>query len=211
MRTLVALAVPVALVALGACGTDGSDGSDGSGASDRAPVADVPSSSTSSPSSSPSSSPTEPVDLGDADLVELTGEQICAALPVATASLAVGTEVAQAEPADSETPQCTYTYGAESATLSTFTVAAQRPDDVGGRGLAEAFDYVVGLNRGLASDTGLEEADVDAGDRAVRLTGDTLTLTVVATGGHLLTIITTPDLDTTAVEALAGAAADALS
>ncbi|MDO9456264.1 hypothetical protein [Nocardioides sp.] len=210
MRSLVVL---VLLAALTACGSD-----DEPVAADQVDVADTVSTEpTSQPTSQPTTEPTtdtptpEPVDLGDDPLVTLTGDEVCAALTPAAATLALGTEVSQAEASDSETPQCTYTYGGDSATLSTFTVAAQRPEDIGDRGLADAFDYVLEVNRGLAVDTEVEEADVAAGDRAARLTGETLTLAVVASGGHLLTIITTPDLDTTAVEALAATAADAVA
>lgn len=152
------------------------------------------------------------VDLGEAPVVALTAQQICQALPVAAASVALGTEVAQAEPSADATPQCTYSYGGDSSTLSTFTIAAQRPDDVGGRTLQDAFDYVLDLNRGLAADAAdVDEVEVEAGERAVRLTGEALSLVVVATGGHLLTIIATPDLDVAAVDTLAAAAATALA
>ena len=153
--------------------------------------------------SSSSSSSSAPVALGDEPLVPLTGDQVCAALAVDAATVAIGSEVAQAEPSAAQTPQCTYTYGGDSASLATFTVAAQRPVDVGGRGLQDAFDHVLEVNRDLAGGSDVEEAEVDAGDRAVRLTGSSLTLTVVAAAGHLLTILTTPDLDSAAVEALA--------
>lgn len=158
--------------------------------------------------------PTGPADLGDDPVATLTGEQICAALPVDAASLAIGTEVAQAEAADTETPQCAYTYGADSASLATFTVAAQRPEDVGDRGLQDAFDLVVAANRTVAAEdaaTTPEEAEVAAGQRALRLSSDTITLCVVASAGHLLTVVTTPDLDATAVEALCVASADAVA
>lgn len=202
------MAVLTAVPALAACGDVAPD------RAEEVPVADVLGESA-SPTSEPTTDPTtdattEPVDLGDEPLVELSGPEICEALSVDDATLALGTEVSQAEAAESQTPQCTYTYGGDSATLSTFTVAAQRPDDVGSRGLGEAFDYVLDINRGLATDSGVEEVTFDAGDRAVRLSGDTLTLSVVASGGRLLTIITTPDLDATAVEALSAAAADAV-
>lgn len=207
MRSRLALAVLAAVPALVACGGVAPDKADEVPATD---VLDESTSPTGTPSDPTSTAPTEPVDLGDEPLVELSGQEICDALSVDDATLALGTEVAQAETSESQTPQCTYTYGGDSATLSTFTVAAQRPDDVGSRGLGEAFDYVLDLNRGLATDSGVEEVAFDAGDRAVRLTGDTLTLSVVASGGRLLTIITTPDLDATAVEALGAAAADAV-
>ena len=158
--------------------------------------------------------PTEPADLGDDPLATLTGDEICAALPVDAASLAIGSEVAQAEAAGTGTPQCAYTYGGDSASLATFTVAAQRPEDVGGRGLQDAFDLVVAANRTVAAEDATrtpEEAEVAAGDRALRLSSDTLTLCVVASAGHLLTVVTTPDLDTTAVEALCVATADAVA
>lgn len=173
-----------------------------------------PTTATASTEPSEPPEPTEPADLGDDPVATLTGEEVCAALPVDAASLALGTEVAQAEAADTDTPQCAYTYGADSASLATFTVAAQRPEDVGGRGLQDAFDLVVAANRTVAAEdatTAPEESEVAAGERALRLSSDTLTLCVVASAGHLLTVVTTPDLDATAVEALCVATADAVA
>lgn len=195
MRAGRAVTVLLAAALLTACGGEGAD---------ETPVAATP---TAGPEPAEAS---EPVELGDAAPLTLTAEEVCAALTVDEASLALGTEVALAEVGSAATPQCSYTYGADSAALSTFTVAAQRPEDVDGRGLQDAFDHVLDLNVDLGGDGTVERADVEAGDRAVRLSGATLTLTVVASAGHLLTVLTTADLDPGAVESLAAAAADAV-
>lgn len=199
MRARRAVVVLLAAGLLTACGGEGSD---------ETPVAATPTTPTDSPTASPE--PTEAPDLGDAAPLTLTAEEVCAALTADETSLALGTEVALAEVGSAETPQCSYTYGADSAALSTFTVAVQRPEDVDGRGLQDAFDHVLDLNVDLGGDGTVERADVEAGDRAVRLSGATLTLTVVASAGHLLTVLTTADLDPDAVESLAAAAADAV-
>jgi hypothetical protein len=195
----------VALVAIGAFAACGGE------EADERPVAGTPTASAEPSEPAESTEPAEPVDLGDAALLTMTAEEVCAALTVDEASLAIGTEVALAEVGTAETPQCTYTYGGDSASLSTFTVAVQRPEDVDGRGLQDAFDHVLDVNVDLGGDGTVERADVEAGERGVRLGGATLALTVVASAGHLLTVLTTPDLDATDVEALAAAAADAVA
>ncbi|MCW2815088.1 MAG: hypothetical protein JWN84_2543 [Nocardioides sp.] len=192
----------VALVAIGAFAACGGE------EADERPVAGTP---TAAAEPSEPAETAEPADLGDAALLTMTAEEVCAALTVDEASLAIGTEVALAEVGTAETPQCTYTYGGDSASLSTFTVAVQRPEDVDGRGLQDAFDHVLDVNVDLGGDGTVERADVEAGERGVRLGGATLALTVVASAGHLLTVLTTPDLDATDVEALAAAAADAVA
>lgn len=138
--------------------------------------------------------------LGSDAVVALTGAQICDGVSTAAVSEAIVSEVVSAEPGTTDTAQCAYTYGGDSSTLSNVTVASMAPDDVGDRGLEDAFAYVVDLNSAPAS--GTEPVEVDAGDRAVRLSGESLHLGVVATGGHLLTVIATPDVTAAQVDAL---------
>jgi hypothetical protein len=155
----------------GADGTASAPGTDG-----------IPSSSaaaTSPAASAPGDSvPSEP----------LTGAQICERLTKASVTADLGLEVTTIEPDDTSTPQCAYGYVSGSGATSNLTVAAMRPEDVGGATGADAFAFVVDLNRNIAGDD-VEEQEIDAGTAAVRLTGDSLHLGVVQIGDHVYTLI----------------------
>lgn len=148
----------------------------------------------------------------DGSPVELTGAELCADLPPASASQALGVGIDSAVPGDTATPQCTYSYTNPAGDDSTFTLAAMRPADIGGRTGLEAFDYMVGLSRELAGPVDLDERDLGVGDKAVRITGGQLHTAVLATGGHLLTLtVPESDADADAVDALATTVARALA
>jgi len=179
-RTRSMLVVGAALVAtLGACGSDSDSGAD-TGADVTTEAADV--------------AATEPVDSSgeaidnDAALAALTAEEICERLPFDSVGAALGLDVGLGEPSAMETPQCAYTYDS-GGTTSNVTVASMRPEDVGGRSAGEAYDYVLEINRGIAGDADVEEAQLDAGNGAVRISGPALHLGVVQVGDRVLTVI----------------------
>jgi len=183
---------------LGACGGD--DDSAGDGTSDEASRASDANGEAGVDAGGLDGSPIEPV----------AGTDICSRLATDDVGTALGLEVTAAQPYDTSTPQCAYTYDSASGAASNVTVASMRTDgDLGGRTGDEAFDYVVEVNRGVAGGTDFTEDDLDVGDRAVRFTGDALHLGILATGGHLLTVIVpTGDTDPAAVDQLIGTMAD---
>lgn len=152
-----------------------------------------------------------PVDGEDRPLAALTAAEICASLTADAVAEATGLDVTGAEPADQSTPQCSYAYPSPSGATSNLTVASMRPEDVGDRPVAEAFAYVVDLNRSLTSGADLEEATPAAGDQAVRLSGASLHLGIVAVDDHVLTILVPAgDIEGPAADALVVAVADAV-
>ncbi len=206
VRKLVALAAAVTLsLSVAGCGHESDD--DPQGADDSTAPATLP--PTDPPSLDPSTDP-EPADLGDAPVTALAAEDICERVPAASVTAALGTEVVSAEPERSLNPQCIYTYGGDSSSLATVSVATQRPEDVGGRTLQDAFDYVVDLNQDVGQPSELDVVDVAAGDRAVRLSGPTLTLVVMAVEDHLVAILGAPDVDPAALDSLAVVVGEAL-
>lgn len=162
-----------------------------------------------SPSATPTSAddgtqsePEESDALGSDPFTAVSGADICAGLSSDAVSTALDVDAEEGAPYDTATPQCTYSFTSDSGASSTITVASMRPDgDLGDRAGDEAFDYVLEVNRGLAAD--FEEVTLEAGDRSARLTGETLHLGVVATGGHLLTITVPADgVEASLVDAL---------
>ncbi|WP_139979579.1 hypothetical protein [Nocardioides litoris] len=135
----------------------------------------------------------------DGSPLELTGKQLCADLPADAAGRALGVAVESAEPGETATPQCTYGYENAAGDDSTATLAAMRPADIGGRTGLEAFAYMVDLSRGLAGPVDLQQEDLRAGDKAVRITGGGVHTGVLAAGGFLLTV-TVPERDADAGE-----------
>ena len=128
--------------------------------------------------------------LGGAVITSISGEDICARLPGADLGVTLGLTIDEAVAYDTATPQCTYSHTSGTGSTSSVTVASLRADgDLGGRSGDEAFDYVVDINRGLAGGTDFEEVELDAGDRAVRFSGEALHLGIVFAGGHLFTVI----------------------
>lgn len=138
-----------------------------------------------------------------ATAASLTAQEVCDALPVDVVSGAVGLSVNTAEAGDSSaTPQCAYTYDSDTGGQSNLTIASLDSTAVGGRTGDEAFDFVAGISREAAGGNGVEEIDVDAGDRAVRFTGPGVHVGIVSTDGHLLSVIVPLDADALAVDAL---------
>ena len=130
----------------------------------------------------------EPIGGGD-PIVALTSAELCERIDPAMVSDTLGLEVVGVEETMQSTPQCSIGYGLDTGVTSNVTVASMRPDDIGGRTGAEAFDYVVDVNRSIASGEEVEESTPEAGDRALRLSGSSLHLGIVAAGDHLLTVI----------------------
>lgn len=148
----------------------------------------------------------------DGSPVELTSTQLCTDVPAETAAKALGLTIDSSEAGTTATPQCTYGYTNAAGNDSTFTLAAMRPADIGGRTGLEAFTYMVDLSKGLAGPVALDEQDLGVGDKATRITGGQVHTAVLAAGGHLLTV-TVPEADASAsqVDALTGVVARALA
>jgi hypothetical protein len=122
----------------------------------------------------------------------MTGTQICERLTVATVAADLGLDVAVGRPDDSTTPQCVYEYLVSEGVTSTLTVAAVAPEDTGGGSGSDAFDLVVAANRTIAGD-GVEEQTINAGDDAVRLTGSSFHVGVLAVGDRIYTLVVPVD------------------
>lgn len=138
----------------------------------------------------------------DGEATTLTGTQICERVAVESVAADLGIKVTLAEPDDSATPQCAYEYINDTGATSNLTIAAMRPEDVGGATGQDAFDYVVRINRGLAGDDA-DEQTIAAGDNALRLTGSSLHLGVVQLGDHVYTVVVpAADVDTEPVNRL---------
>jgi len=193
-----ALAAVVAMVVVAGCGSD--DASEPADAADAANVstADDPADATAADASAETSSVTP------------TGAEICERLTVDSVAADLGLDVVAAEPADTATPQCAYDYTNDSGMTSNLTVAAMRPEDVGGATGSNAFDLVVEINRGMGGDD-TEEQRIDAGDGAIRLSGPALHLGVLRVGDHVYTLIVPAgDAETDAVDHLIGTMATTL-
>ena len=150
-------------------------------------------------------------DLGDGELAVLSAQEVCDTVTAAIVADTLGLDISGATAADSgSTPQCAYTYETDSGGTSNITIASMDATAVSGRTGQEAFDYVVEINRGVAGGTDFEEVDVDAGDRAIRFTGQALHLGIVAVDGHLQTVIVPRDVEGDAVDALLVAVGDAV-
>jgi hypothetical protein len=148
--------------------------------------------------------------IGDVAVVALTAKEICNGMPAADVGAVLGLDIADATASDEATPQCSYVYKSASGARSNVTIASMRGDaDLGSRSGDEAFDYVLRLNRPPAGTPDFEEANLDAGARAVRLTGASLHLGILFVAGHLLTVVVpTPDAQPPQVDALVSAVAD---
>lgn len=190
MKFAGALAVTALLVVLVSCGSEDK------------PAADVDTSTGTSGGS----------DLGNEPIVPLSGAEICDLIPAADVTAALGTEVPQATPFDLETPLCEYSLGGDSWL---FQISAPTPDRIGATGLQDSYDALVDLHRRTSMYGGGEEAEIPAGDRAIRLTGadgpNAFTIAFIASGGHLLQISSPGELDLAQVDAVVVLAATAAS
>lgn len=116
-------------------------------------------------------------------IVEVTSEEICAALDGDEVGDAIDIDVTATQPSK---PGCSYSFGsADGTTYSSVVVGAT--NGVGaGADLAEGFEFILDANRAVGGKA--EESEVDAGDRAVLLDGDDIDVAVLAVDGHLLTV-----------------------
>lgn len=188
----VALLSTAMLAALGAC-------SGGGGAGNAPVAANAPESAAVVPE------PT-PVPAGPA-LAPLTAQQICDGLGAATVGTAIGQTVTAATASTEATPQCSYVYSAN-GTTSNITIAYMRPaEDLGGAEGAAGYDYVVQRNRSMAP--GAQEQPIQAGQRALRISGTSLHLGVVLTGGRVITVLGQASLPAAAVDRLIQSAGEA--
>jgi len=186
----------IGTVVIAGCGSDDASGpADDAAASTVDQSADDIESTVAGPSSENSATP--------------TGAEICARLTLDSVAADLGLDVVAAEPDDSSTPQCAYNYTNGSGMASNLTVAAMRPEDVGGAIGSDAFDLVLEVNRGMGGD--IEEQEIDAGDGAVRLTGPALHVGVLRVGDHVYTLIAPAgDVEVDAIDSLIGTMATAL-
>ncbi len=165
MRSRVALAAAI-LIALTACGSDDA-GSGTDDASDTSATAAVTAET-------------------------LTASEICERLTVASVAADTGLDVLRASPDDSSTPQCAYEYTDDTNAVSNLTVAAMRPEDVGGLTGSDAFDFVAQINESVAGD-GADIQELSAGDAAIRISGTSLQLGVVQLGDRVFTLVIPAD------------------
>lgn len=175
-RRLAALLACVLLVGgLAACGGDGAD----------------PNPVTTLAEAGPADEPADGEGTGeDAEIVALTGTDICERLPATVVGSVLDLDVTGAEADDDGTPQCSYGYDSGAGGSSNVTVASMRGDeDLGGRRGAEAFAHVVELNETAAAGTEYEVVGVDAGERAVVFEGAALLFGAVLVGGHIFTVV----------------------
>jgi len=132
----------------------------------------------------------------------LTGEEICSRLTPGAVSGAIGHPVTNATALRSGTPQCSYNYRVGSTTYNV-TVAYQRPDgDLSGKQGAQGLEHVLEVNRRLAQGTAVQETPVQAGERAVRMTGTRLHLGVLLTANRVMTVTATSSIPGEAVDRL---------
>ena len=162
MRSRVALAAAI-LIALTACGSD-----DASSGTDDAS------------------------DTSATTAETLTASEICERLTVASVAADTGLDVLRASPDDSSTPQCAYEYTDDTNAVSNLTVAAMRPEDVGGLTGSDAFDFVAQINESVAGD-GADIQELSAGDAAIRISGTSLQLGVVQLGDRVFTLVIPAD------------------
>lgn len=140
-------------------------------------------------------------------LGQLTAQQICDGLSASAVGGAIGQTVTAAAPSTASTPQCSYTYSAGGSTTN-ITVAYMRPvDDLAGNEGEAGFDYVMRTNRSMAP--GAQEGTIQAGQRAMRISGSSLHLGAVLTRGRVITVIAPAALPADAVDRLVQAAAEA--
>jgi hypothetical protein len=177
----VSITTAVATVLLAGCSSD-DDSSDAS-VDTVTQVTDVATGEPPTPGSAPGgdSLPTPPG-------ATLTGTQICERLAAASVAADLGLETTIAVPADSGTPQCAYEYPSGAGGTSNLTVAAMRPEDVGGASGEAAFDLVLEINRAVVGE-GAEEQTINAGDNAVRLSSPALHVGIVQVGDGVYTLI----------------------
>jgi hypothetical protein len=189
-RTAPLLALVVGVGLLTACGGDGTDSS-----ATTTGVVDTGSD-----------------DGGGGEIAVLTAQEVCDIVTAAIVGEALGLDITGAEAADSgSTPQCAYAFDSDGGGTSNVTVASMDATALGGRTGDAAFDYVAEVNREVAGGADVQEVEVDAGDRALRFTGEAIHLGIVAVDGHLQTVIVPLDVDGDAVDTLLVAVATAIA
>lgn len=187
-NSLAALVSTALLAALGGCSSGGGNNAVSANVSEGAAVV---------PSAAPAGPPLGP----------LTAQQICDGLSASAVGGAIGQTITAAAPSSASTPQCSYTYSAGGSTTN-ITVAYMRTvDDLAGNEGEAGFDYVMRTNRSIAP--GAQEQAIQAGQRAMRISGSTLHLGAVLTRGRVITAITPAALPADAVDRLVQAAAEA--
>lgn len=196
-RTGATIFLPAALLAatLGACS--------GGGGNNQA-AANAPESAA-APAATPA--PATPAVPAGPALGPLTAQEICERLDAAAVGAAIGQTVTDARASSEATPQCSYSYSA-GGTSSNVTIAYMRPaEDLAGSEGAAGFDYVMQRNRSMAP--GAQEQQIQAGQRASRLSGTSLHLGVVLTAGRVVTVLGNASLPAASVDRLIQAAGEA--
>lgn len=154
----------------------------------------------------PAASAAPAVPAGPA-LGPLTAQEICDRLDAAAVGAAIGQTVTDARASAEATPQCSYSYSAGGSSYNV-TIAYMRPaEDLAGSEGAAGFDYVAQRNRAMAP--GAQEQAIQAGQRAMRLSGTSLHLGVVLTAGRVVTVLGNASLPADAVDRLIQAAGEA--
>jgi len=185
------LVAAIVIVAVTGCGGDDAGAPEDGGSS--TPPAD----------SEPAVDDTVAATLGDAEIVALTGQEICDGLTADDVGSTLDVTVDDAQAYDTSTAQCTYGVTTPDGGVTSITVASMHPDiDLGGRAGDEAFDHVVAVNLSLGGDTEVDHVDLGAGDRSSRLTGPSLHFGIVGAGGHLFTAVVPTDIAASQVDTL---------
>lgn len=145
-----------------------------------------PPASSSGPTVSTTDEATIPLDTAPVEV--LRGDELCARITAEVVTNALALTITAATASDDATPQCAYGYTSDSGSTSNVTIASMRPDeDLGGRLGVEAYEYVVDLNRMIGGE--IDEQAVDAGDQAMRLSGEALHLGILQLGQRVITVI----------------------
>ncbi len=183
------------IAALGACSGGGGNNQTSANAPDSAAAPAGP------------AAPAAPAAPAGPALGPLTAQEICDRLDAAAVGAAIGQTVTDARASAEATPQCSYSYSA-GGTSYNVTIAYMRPaEDLAGSEGAAGFDYVAQRNRSMAP--GAQEQQVQAGQRALRLSGTSLHLGVVLTGGRVVTVLGNASLPAASVDRLIQAAGEA--
>lgn len=176
-------AVVLALIvvsAVSACGGDDDDS--GSDAEPTSAATAAAAAATATPESA--DEPTQ--DTGE-ELADFSGEDVCALNTTDEVGAALGLTIEEAEPSDSGTPSCSYTFTTPEGTGNNVVVAVMRvEEDLGGLSGADGFEFAVELNRRFGNDA--PEEEVSVGDEALFFDGAAVKLLIVRKGERVMTI-----------------------
>lgn len=175
-----ALAVVALAFAPVACSSDSGD--------------DTTAASTGGDGTTPDGSTGDSGDTGSGDEeVQLTSEDICAAVTAEIVAEATGLEITGTEPDDGSTTQCSYSFTSENGPDSSFSIAATRYLESDAQTIEEAYDGAVQVNTTTAGQVGeVAEVPVEAGDEAVILSSEILIVGILRVDNVMAQVIPVP-------------------